>query len=116
MKHKKMAALHQESSHLTALNYSNDSSNTMPAGKLNSMLFRFAEGNTYHRFIAESLGDHCLPTTISDLQKKYRLYFNRRMIKVPNRFGGMTSVKMYWLEGDNLKRAKKLCGLGGGQP
>ena len=115
MNTKKMAAPHKESSHPTALNNADDSSNTKPAGKLNEMFIRFANGDAYHRFTAESIGDHCLPTTISDLQKRHQISFSRRMIKVPNRFGGMTCVKLYWLEGDHLERAKKLTGLGGAQ-
>ena len=115
MNTKKMAAPHKESSHPTALNNADDSSNTKPAGKLDAMLQRFAEGNAYHRFRAETIGDHCLHTTISDLQKRHLITFNRRFIKVPNRFGSTTRVKLYWLEGDNLERAKKLTGLGGAQ-
>lgn len=81
------------------------------AGKLDSMLLRFAQGRRYHRFSAEFVADHCLPTTISDLQKRHGLYFDREFIKVPNRFNGETSVKLYWLDGDNLVKARKICGL-----
>jgi hypothetical protein len=75
------------------------------SGKLASMLYRFAEGKKYHRFSAERVGDHCLPTTISDLQKKHSIYFERKFVKVPNRFGSKTPVMLYWLEGDSLVKA-----------
>jgi hypothetical protein len=81
------------------------------AGKLVSMLYRFAEGKQYHRFSAETVGDHCLPTTISDLQKRHSIYFNRKTVKVPNRFGGVSPVMLYWLEGDSLIKARLITGL-----
>ena len=80
-------------------------------GKLESMLYRFACGKRFHRFSAEIVGDHCLPTTVSDLQISHGLYFNRKFIKVPNRFGSQTAVKLYWLEGENLIKARQLIGL-----
>jgi len=48
-----------------------------------------------HRFQAEVEGDHCLPSTISSLKTLHGLEFPRRWVKVPNRFGGETSVKEY---------------------
>lgn len=80
-------------------------------GKLKSMLCRFAQGERYHRFSAESVGDHCLPTTISDLQKKYSIYFERKFVAVPNRFGSKTSVMLYWLQDDSLTKARLITGI-----
>lgn len=80
-------------------------------GKLVSMLYRFAEGKKYHRFSAELVGDHRLPTTISDLQKRHSIYFERKFIQVPNRFGTKTSVMLYWLQGDSLTKAQLLSGI-----
>jgi hypothetical protein len=80
-------------------------------GKLKSMFYRFAQGKKYHRFSAELVGDHCLPTTISDLQKKHSIYFERKFIKVPNRFGSKTSVKLYWLQDDSLTKARLITGM-----
>ena len=42
-------------------------------GKEIQMLALFAAGTTLNRFQAERYGDHCLPTTISDLQKRFDL-------------------------------------------
>ena len=86
-------------------------SNLNETGKLASMLYRFAEGKQYHRFSAETVGDHCLPTTISDLQKRYSIYFNRRSVKVPNRFGSKSTVSLYWLEGEFLIKARLVTGI-----
>lgn len=83
-----------------------------PLGKLDSMLKRFASGERHHRFSAEKVGDHALPSTISDLQKRHGIYFDRKRVKVPNRFGTETPIALYWLEGDNLQSARAQCGLG----
>lgn len=80
-------------------------------GKERSMLMRFASGERHHRFSAECLGDHCLPTTISDLQRTHGLYFSRQRVKTRNRFGSTTPVMRYWLEGTDLARARKIVGL-----
>jgi hypothetical protein len=77
-------------------------------GKQLHMLAVFANGKRHHRFSAEQLGDHCLPSTISDLQKIYGITFARKMISVPNRFGGETSVMLYWLEGESLEIAHRI--------
>jgi len=82
-----------------------------PLGKQDSFYKRFASGERHHRFSAAKIGDSVLPSTISDLQKKYGIYFDRKRVKVPNRFGTETSVALYWLEGDNLQRARVQCGL-----
>ena len=84
-------------------------------GKLETILKHLAEGNSLNRFQAERLGDHTLPTTISDLSKKYGLNFSRERVNVPNNFGGQTSVSVYWLEkGENLNRARQVLNIGRG--
>lgn len=93
--------------------------NKKKLGKLDSMLERFVKSQALNRFSAERVGDHCLPTTISGLQIRYGLKFSREWTKVPNRFGTVTSVMSYWLEGaDQLERASAIvndarirCGL-----
>ncbi|WP_339641339.1 hypothetical protein [uncultured Porticoccus sp.] len=79
-----------------------------PLGKGDRMLCLFASGVRLHRFKAEPLGDHCLPTTIADLQQRHGLLFDRVTVKVRNRFGGETRVTEYWLSGDYLKRAQEI--------
>lgn len=75
-------------------------------------MFRlFATGLRLHRFAAELHADHVLPTTITDLQKRYGVTFARTWTKVRNRFGTDTRVMLYWLEGDDLKKARQLIGL-----
>ena len=75
------------------------------------MLLRFAKGERHNRFTAERAGDHALPSTVSDLQQRNGLYFARKWIKVPNRFGGNTHVMSYWLAGKHLKKAQRVVGV-----
>lgn len=77
-------------------------------GKEHSMLIHFAKGTRLHRFTAEKLADHCLPTTISGLQKKHAIKFSREWVEVPNRFKQTTRVRLYFLEGDNLTKARAI--------
>ncbi len=82
-----------------------------PSGKLESMLYRFACGKKFHRFSAERVMDHCLPSTISSLQQAHGIWFARKWISVPNRLGTETRVMSYWLEGKDLEKARKIAGL-----
>lgn len=62
------------------------------------------KGFSLNRFEAEKLGDHCLHSTISSLSKDLEIEILREWEKVPNRFGGTTKVKRYWLsEADIIK-------------
>jgi len=61
-------------------------------------------GNSLHRFEAEALGDHCLPSTISIIVRKYDLNIPRKMVQVSTRFNSITSVMRYWFsEEDKVK-------------
>lgn len=77
-------------------------------GKEESMLIHFAQGKRLHRFSAERLADHCLPTTISDLQRKHSISFSREWVEVQNRFNRPTRVKLYYLQGENLRKALEI--------
>ena len=95
-------------------NKSDSANNTMEKpGKLNRMLREFANGAQLHRFEAERLGDHCLHSTVSGLQARYGISFQRERVKGPNRFGSETSVCRYWLSDDSLARAREIVDLGG---
>ena len=83
-----------------------------PEGKLDSMLRQFAHGRRFHRFNAEIVGDHTLPSTISSLQKRHGIHFDRMSVPVPNRFGSKTTVSQYWLQGEDLTKAQRYCGIG----
>ena len=63
------------------------------------------------RFRAEELGDHCLPSTISGLSIQHGLEFPRKLVKVPTRFGGETSVMEYTTSEDDKTYINKYLGV-----
>lgn len=75
--------------------------------KLDSMLKQFASGKPIHKFEAETLGDHSLSTTISDLQRRHNILFNRKYVEVPTKFGN-TNVMSYWLAGESLINVRSI--------
>lgn len=76
--------------------------------KTASILATLYAGSRLHRFKAERIGDHCLPSTISTLVHIHGLHFERRTVRVPNRFGTMTPVTEYRLADSSRKRAERL--------
>ena len=79
-----------------------------PTRKADRILRHFATGARLHRFQAERLGDHCLPSTVARLQQVHPIVFQRQIEQVPTQFGTAARVAVYWLEGDSLKRAKEI--------
>lgn len=61
-----------------------------------------------HRFEAERIGDHCLPSTISALARRYGLRIERDWTRVPTRFGTEADVKRYWLADESRALALRL--------
>jgi hypothetical protein len=66
--------------------------------KIDTILKLLEAGVSLNRFEAERYGDHCLNSTIATLRNDYYLPIMDCREAVPNRFGGMTRVKRYWLE------------------
>lgn len=66
-----------------------------------------------HRFEAERypVSDHCLPSTISELQKRYKLSFDVEMIRLPGYGGQGARVAQYTLTKNSLGKAMVLVGL-----
>jgi hypothetical protein len=83
--------------------------NIKTVSKNNTIMVALAEGSLT-RFDAERLGDHCLPSTISGLSTQHGLEFPRRWVKVPNRFGGETSVKEYFTSDEDKLKINKILG------
>lgn len=76
--------------------------------KTASVLTALYSGQRLHRFKAERIGDHCLPSTISSLFHVHGIQFERRTVRVPNRFGTMTPVTEYRLAQSARKQANRL--------
>lgn len=54
--------------------------------------------------------DTCLHSTISSIQKRYNIHFHREYKQLP-RLRTRTPIAHYWLEGDNLEKAKLIVRL-----
>lgn len=66
--------------------------------KLRRIFAELAHGRSLNRFEAESLGDHCLHSTVSTIQQRYRIIVSRRE-EIVRGFGGHpTRVVRYWFE------------------
>lgn len=101
----------EEATQMSGPEMSNIDISVKKDSKLKKMFLLFAQGKRLHRFEAERHGDHCLNSTIPALQRDYGLYFERKTITVQTRFDRPARVSLYWLEGSNLIRARKIAGL-----
>lgn len=68
-------------------------------------------GYSFNRFGMEYLGDHCLPSTISNLANKYGLTVIRTPEQVPICFGSETRVVRYLLPSFEHERAQQVFSL-----
>ena len=74
--------------------------------KIARILAHLLSGASINRFEAERIGDHCLPSTISDLANGYGLIFKRIPEKVPNHWGLPCDVIRYSLPRSEHRRAR----------
>jgi len=79
--------------------------------KFERILTHLLAGNSLHRFSAEAIGDHALPSTISTFSNLHGIKFDRDWIEVPNRFGSTTRVMSYRLAVSSIPDARKYLGL-----
>lgn len=64
-----------------------------------------------NRFEAEFEGDHCLHSTVSEIEHSLGLEVSREWEWVPTRFPGVCAkVKRYYLAGDSIAGASRLLG------
>ena len=75
--------------------------------KYNILTF-MREGNSLNRFEAYEIGCSCLNSFISATSDSHGFEFPRKLEKIPNRFGGETSVMRYWLSGDDSELVDSL--------
>jgi hypothetical protein len=84
-----------------------------PPKKILRVLAALARGERLHRFEAERrLGEHALPSTISELHNRKGIKIARRDISVPGYGGEPAYVALYWLDPnpENVARARALLG------
>jgi hypothetical protein len=79
-----------------------------PPNKVETILRLFAAGRYLNRFDAERVGDHVLPSTISEIQSRYGLIFARAMETVPGRYGLPRKCARYWLPPERRPRATEI--------
>ena len=78
--------------------------------KWRRVLRALIERPSLHRFTAErdpEVRDHCLPTTVSELQKR-GISIERKIIEVPGYQGGVAHIAEYWLVPADREAAVKL--------
>lgn len=79
--------------------------------KIWRVLAALSTSRRWHRFQAERLlHDHCLHSTIAEIQRRYGLEIRREMVEVRGFQGEPVRVAEYWLEGEHLDRARHLIG------
>lgn len=94
-------------------NTSNKVNSNKPALKINRVLSAFVQGRTLNRFEAErdrSIADHCLHSTVSEIQKRLGLVVEREWETVPGYQGESTSVCRYWMTEDEQEKARQRLG------
>lgn len=73
--------------------------------KKQRVLSALLSGRKYTRFTAEKqLHDHCLNSTISELQRDEGIVISRVSITVPGFGGKPTRCCEYWIEEDEIER------------
>jgi hypothetical protein len=79
--------------------------------KIARILEHLLNSGPLHRFEAEHIGDHCLPSTISSLSNGYGLIFKRTPERVPNRWGSPCDATRYSLPPSERRRAREVLAL-----
>lgn len=79
--------------------------------KINRLLSAFAKGMSLNRFEAEleaGVQDHVLPSTVSDIQRRFGLIVSRTLEPVSGYNGKPIYVCRYWLSREERERARQL--------
>lgn len=73
--------------------------------KRQKVLEAFLRGEKHTRFSAErKLNDHCLPSTVSDLQRLLGVVISRKFITIRGYRGSPTICCLYWIEPDEVAK------------
>jgi len=65
-------------------------------------------GKSFNRFEAEDeLHDHCLPSTISHIQARYKVVVCRVFEVVASYYGNEIQCCRYWIDSEEISRYKK---------
>jgi len=73
--------------------------------KAERVLAGLLSGHSYNRFEAETkLHDHCLHTTVAEIQRRRLITINRMYETVPGFQGNPTRVCRYWITPEERQR------------
>ena len=73
-------------------------------------LREFFAGRKIHRFQAEKIGIHALPSLIANFEAM-GLRFDRKLVSVPTGWGADAHVTVYWLAPESYRLAATLLGI-----
>ncbi|MBT8768077.1 hypothetical protein [Metapseudomonas boanensis] len=76
--------------------------------KFARILAHLLTGASLNRFVAETLGDHCLNSTIATLANTHGLIISRQTEKVPNRWGKPCTVIRYSMPPTEMELASNV--------
>lgn len=79
--------------------------------KIARVLAYLLDEGPLHRFDAEQIGDHCLPSTISSLCLNYGLTFRRTWERVPSRWGTPCDVIRFSIPRSERRHAREVLDL-----
>lgn len=79
--------------------------------KIARVLAHMLDEGPLHRFEAEHIGDHCLPSTISNLSLRYGLTFRRTWERVPSRWGTPCDVIRFSIPRSERRHAREVLAL-----
>lgn len=80
--------------------------------KKSRVLAALMRGEKHTRFsAARILHDHCLPSTVSELQSSYGVVISRQLITVPGFGGAPTNCCEYWIDNEERRRFRALAHL-----
>lgn len=84
--------------------------------KVLRVLSAFMSGEKHTRFTAErELHDHCLNSTVSELQRDYGVKISRKFITVPGYMSSSTRCCLYWMDSEEIMKHISIKTTGGGE-
>lgn len=80
----------------------------LPNTKTGRVLSALMTGRSYNRFEAERyLHDHCLNSTVAELQNRYKIKINRRYESFAGYKGKPARCCRYWIDADECMRIRR---------
>lgn len=82
---------------------------TTPEPKWRRVLWFLVKGGVLDLFLAERLlHDHVLRSTVSEIQRRFGLVIQRKLVCVPGYRGEPVRICKYWMEPEEREKARRL--------